>query len=122
MNCPETHHACKIYDKLNDLFLNQKRLEPTRFRDGVTPSNLTRVLCDVEKLIEDVVLLPPVRSSNHTVIRFQIDMSYDEPDNIPRYQYHKEYSAKYEGKNSAGKVEEVFKIKMFNKFKSSFKI
>ena len=89
LNCSETHHASKIYDKINDLFLHQKVLEPTRFRTGDTPSNLDWVLCDEEDLIEEVSIHPPVQSSDHTVIKFQINISYSEPENIARYQYYK---------------------------------
>ena len=90
LNCSETHHASKIYNKINDLFLHQKVLEPTRFRTGDTPSNLDWVLCDEEDLIEEVSIHPPVQSSDHTVIKFQINISYSEPENISRYQYYKE--------------------------------
>ena len=89
LNCSETHHASKIYDKINNLFLHQKVLEPTRFRTGDTPSNLDWVLCDEEDMIEEVSIHPPVQSSDHTVIKFQINISYSEPENIARYQYYK---------------------------------
>ena len=111
INCSETHHASKIYDKINDLFLHQKILEPTRYRNDETPSLLDWVLCDEEDLIEEVTLHPPVQSSDHVVIRFQINVIYTEPENIPRYQY---YKGNYENMRTEIKNEnweEIFRNK-----------
>ena len=108
INCSETHHASKIYDKINDLFLHQKILEPTRYRNDETPSLLDWVLCDEDDLIEEVTLHPPVQSSDHVVIRFQINVIYTEPENIPRYQY---YKGNYENMRT-----EIKKMKIGKKF------
>ena len=65
-------------DTLNDCFLHQHILCPTRYRVGTTPSILDLVITNEEGMISCVEYLPGLSSSDHLVLRFKV-MCYTTP-------------------------------------------
>ena len=74
----ESHPAAKIYDKINDLFLNQLVMSPTRYREGERENLLDWVITDSIDIIEKVNLEPPLgEKGDHCVITVKINCNYD---------------------------------------------
>ena len=72
----ETHPAYKIFDKLNDLFLEQLISEPTRFRRGEQENTLDWLLTDSKEIIDNVNLGPPLgENGDHCTIKFEVKLT-----------------------------------------------
>ena len=66
-----THPAYRLFEKINDLFIEQVVLEPTRHRKGQTPNTLDWVLTNFpEKILNLQVQAPLGQKGGHNVIVF----------------------------------------------------
>ena len=81
VNCSQTHPAWSLYDKLNDLFISQLVLEPTRYREGETHNLLDWVLTDTPDRIDKIQIGPPLGSNgDHCTISFEFVVSFEQID------------------------------------------
>ena len=75
-----------MFDKINDLFLNQLVHEPTRFRKGEKENCLDWVITNNIDIIQNVRVEAALgEHGDHGIIRFEIDASIQEP--IPETGY-----------------------------------
>ena len=89
VHASDSHPASLIYDKINDLFLHQHILEPTRFRQGDNPSLLDWVLTNDENTIDDLNISPPLGSSDHVVLSFDVNISSNNTNQNSGYAFYK---------------------------------
>ena len=71
----------KIFDCINDLFLNETIKSPTRFRGSDTPSKLDWVLSENPELIHDISISPPLGASDHSLISVNYDCITEKDEN-----------------------------------------
>lgn len=91
----DNHPASKMFDKLNDLFLNQLVTSPTRYREGENANLLDWVITDNPDIIDDLSLNPPLgEKGDHCIILFKIDITCD---NVRYGDLLNYYQANYEG-------------------------
>jgi endonuclease/exonuclease/phosphatase family metal-dependent hydrolase len=60
----------RLLDTLQDNFMYQMIVQPTRYRHGQTPTLDDLVLCNNENLIENITYLDPIGKSDHICITF----------------------------------------------------
>ena len=84
------HPAHVIYDKLNDLFLQQLVLEPTRYRTGEISNLLDWILTNEVDLIDNLKIGPPLgEKGDHCSLTFKIDATVDCSNYGDGYNYYK---------------------------------
>ena len=90
VNCSIQHPANAIFDKINDLFLEQIILEPTRHRQGQTANTLDWVLTNFPEKTDNVEILAPLGpKGDHNVIKFHYDMPSITIQTNTKYSYTK---------------------------------
>lgn len=95
VNTRENHPAHMIFDKLNDLFLEQIITEPTRFRTGEQENTLDWLITNTPEVIEDVELRSPLGDKgDHCTMLFNINITtkqinHDNKPNFFRGDYNK---------------------------------
>ena len=72
------HHIEPFLDIFDDLFLSQHITEPTRFRQEEIPNLLDLVFTNEQDMINNLLYLPPLGSSDHICIEFDL-ICYPEP-------------------------------------------
>ena len=72
------HHIEPFLDIVDDLFLFQHITEPTRFRQEEIPNLLDLVFTNEQDMINNLLYLPPLGSSDHICIVFDL-ICYPEP-------------------------------------------
>ena len=89
------HHASRIYDKLNDLFLEQLIQKPTRYREGETQNVLDWVITNIKDYLVNLDLYPPLgEKGDHCIIKFDLDLTPDPMRYGDRFNYYKgDYTA-----------------------------
>ena len=89
VNASSSHFASAFYDKLNDLYLTQHVKEPTRFREGNTPSTLDLLITNSENLVDSLSINPPIGCSDHAVLNFNIDIETQHTNETLGYAYYR---------------------------------
>ena len=81
----------KIFDGINDLFLQECIKQPTRFRNTNTPSTLDWILTENQELIDNLCIEPPIGSSDHSLvsIEYTCNIERDIEHNIFNRSYYK---------------------------------
>ena len=75
-----SHPANQLFEKINDLFLEQMVLEPTRYRPGQTANTLDWILTNYPEKIDNLQIQAPLgQNGDHNTISF----TYDTPDLAP---------------------------------------
>ena len=69
---PRNSHIESLLDKIHDLFLFQHVVEPTRFRQGTTPSLLDLVFTNEPHMVRDITYLPGLGNSDHICLCFSL--------------------------------------------------
>ena len=89
VNASEQHFATILYDRLNDLFLEQLIMEPTRHRAGERPNILDWIVTDSANLVENIKIGAPlgVRGDHNTItFEFEIPPEYTKlPERLNLY-------------------------------------
>jgi hypothetical protein len=71
----ESHPAYQIYNKINDLFLDQLITSPTRHREGERPNVLDWVITNSSDKISDIQISAPLgEKGDHNVITFALEI------------------------------------------------
>ena len=84
------HPANKIYDVINDLFLTQLVLEPTRYRQGENSNVLDWVITDNPSKINNVQHGPPLgEKGDHCTICFDLTVTHNRSNNVGILLYNK---------------------------------
>ena len=68
----DSHHAHKFLAAVQDCLLFQHVTQPTRFRDGVTPSTLDLVMTNEEGMLTDLQYSPGLGMSDHVLLSFKL--------------------------------------------------
>ena len=91
VNDCDTSFSQSFFDKVNDLFLYQHVLEPTRQRGRDTPSCLDLVLSSSETNVSNMIVNSPLGRGDHCVIEWNYQISVERVSNCDmyRYDYHK---------------------------------
>ena len=63
----------RLFDTINDLFLNEMIKEPTRFRGSDTPSKLDWILTENADCTENKIVSEPLGLSDHSLISIEYD-------------------------------------------------
>ena len=69
---PESHYAHKFLSTVQDTFLFQHVTEPTRFREGFSPSLLDLILTNEEGMVTSLDYCPGLGKSDHVLIKCQL--------------------------------------------------
>ena len=69
---PEGSDAVSFFNATQDMFLCQHVGEPTRYRNGQTPSRLDLVFTSEEHMIDEVISSSPLGKSDHTVLTWAL--------------------------------------------------
>ena len=73
VNAGPGHFSQCLMDCINDLFLDQQIVEPTRYRDGENSNTLDWILTDLPECIVDICLGPPLGAKgDHCTISFNL--------------------------------------------------
>lgn len=84
------HYAQRVYDKLNDLFLEQLVTEPTRHRQGEQANLLDWLLTDSPYAISDIQIQAPLgEKGDHNTIFANIDIPVLRQKHVGRYNWYK---------------------------------
>ena len=84
------HPASLIYDKINDLLLEQLISEPTRYREGESNNVLDWVITNISHYCENLKLYPPLgEKGDHCIIKFDLDLLPDLVKYGDNYNYYK---------------------------------
>ena len=67
---PDSHHAHKFLAAVQDCLLFQHAMQPTRFRDGVSPSLLDLVFTNEEGMLTNLQYSPGLGKSDHVLLTF----------------------------------------------------
>jgi len=82
-------------DTVQDLFMFQHILKPTRYRGEETPNLLDLVFTDDENMIENLTYLPGLGNSDHLCISYDLitpSSQVIESDDVPKYNvYHADF-------------------------------
>lgn len=89
VNTLQNHPASKFYDCINDLFLKQCIMEPTRFRHGQSHNTLDLLLTNCEEAISNIRIEAPLGKSDHAVIRFNVDTDFHVREQQAGYCYYR---------------------------------
>ena len=68
----ESHYAHNFLAAVHDCLLFQHVTQPTRFREGVTPSTLDLVMTNEEGMLTDLQYSPGLGMSDHVVLSFKL--------------------------------------------------
>ena len=68
-NASESHYASQFFSTIQDLFLFQHVTEPTRFREGTSPSLLDLILTNEEGMVVSVDHCPGLGKSDHVILK-----------------------------------------------------
>ena len=104
----EDHISYQIFDKLNDLFLTQHVMEPTRFRVGNKPSMFDWIVSEHEHTIENIRVNEPIGISDHAVLNFSIGINTHEDDGVTRLAYFRGNYEQFRNDLEAIEWEEIF--------------
>ena len=69
----QEHISSVFLEGIKDCFLFQHVREPTRFREGQTPSILGLILTNRENMVEKIDYLPSLGKSDHVVLSFNFN-------------------------------------------------
>ena len=67
--------ASRFYNMIQDEFITQYVLEPTRKREGHIPSVLDFIMMNEEDLVKSIDYEPPVGKSDHVVLTWKVTVS-----------------------------------------------
>ena len=73
----QEHISSVSLEGIKDFFLFQDVGEPTRFREGQTPSILDLILTNEENMVEKIDYLPSLGKSDHVVLGFNFNCFID---------------------------------------------
>ena len=79
-------HVEPFLDSVDDLCLFQHVNEPTRIRQGESPSLIDLVFTNEEDLVSNLSYLPPLGNSDHICIQFDLTC-YSEPKKTDNFKY-----------------------------------
>ena len=79
-------HVEPFLDSMDDLYLFQHVNEPTRIRQGESPSLIDLVFTNEEDLASNLSDLPPLRNSDYICIQFDLTC-YSEPKKTDNFKY-----------------------------------
>ena len=82
----EQHIATKFIELIRDNYLFQHIKEPTREREGTTPSTLDLIFTNERNMIEKIDVNPPLGNSDHMILTFDVTL-YIENNAIPREKF-----------------------------------
>ena len=68
----DSHYAHKLLEIIQDNFLFQHVVQPTRYRQGATPSILDLILTNEEGMVRNLVHLSGLGKSDHVILRFSL--------------------------------------------------
>lgn len=86
----ETHAAYMIFEKINDLFLDQIVEQPTRYRQGEQENTLDWVLTDNYDTIINLSLDSPLGTKgDHCIIKFDVNITIDHQPSVSSLNYFK---------------------------------
>ena len=87
---PEKDHLLSFISNLQECFLYQHIIQPTRFRQNEEPNILDLILSSEEGMIQDLRYLPPLGESDHVTLRFNVSLEKDTSNNwAPRRNIYK---------------------------------
>ena len=72
-NAPEGHYSHMFIESMQDCSFTQHVTKATRYRQGERPSTLDIILSNEPGLVQNVTIHPPIGSSDHVVLQFQIN-------------------------------------------------
>ena len=87
----EESKETKFIVTIQDCFLYQQVTLPTRCRGTDWPLTIDLVLTNEEQQIGNLSHLSPLGKSDHYFLSFEFICEFDEPEALPKYQYHKAY-------------------------------
>ena len=91
------HPATLIFEKINDLFLDQLVTEPTRFREGETANVLDWLIVNCSDLVNGFSLESPLgEKGDHCVMYFNLEIAHSFPLMIDKFNF---YKGDYESMN-----------------------
>ena len=86
----ESHAAYRIFEKVNDLFLDQLIDQPTRFRRGEQANTLDWVLTDNIDAISNLTLDSPLgNKGDHCIIKFDVNILTEQHTPVSSMNYFK---------------------------------
>ena len=85
----EASDEAKFLSTLQDSFMHQHVLEPTRRRGNDTPSTLDLVITDEATQISDIAYDSPLGKSDHSTLFFNFNCYMDKPRSSILYNYQK---------------------------------
>ena len=87
----DNHPEVQFVDMINDSLLQQHISEPTRDRDGQTPTIDDLIFTSDPDIIDDIQHLPHLGASDHQCLKFNIHCTFNKckPKVQTRYNYHK---------------------------------
>ena len=88
-NTAETQEEKTFLDCVQDCFLHQHITEPTRYREGQTPSTLDLVMTNEEGMIANLTYLPGIGLSDHICLMFDLRTYTEKMPDTARYRYHR---------------------------------
>ena len=88
-NTADSHEEKSFLDCVQDCYLHQHVTEPTRYREGQTPSTLDLVLTNEEGMIANLMYLPGIGLSDHICLMIDLRMYTEQTPNTARYKYHR---------------------------------
>ena len=90
VRCGPEHPASVIHDTINDLFLSQLVMEPTRFRSGENQNTLDWVITDSPNKIGNLNYGPPLgEKGDHCTLTFDLTVTFDRNEKGGNFQYSK---------------------------------
>ena len=85
----EESKEMKFINSIQDCFLYQHVTKPTRCRGADRPSTIDLIFTEEENQIGNLIYLPPLGKSDHSVLSFEFICEFDEVKQLPKFQYHK---------------------------------
>ena len=77
-SAPDGHHSHVLIEGIQECGLTQHVTRDTRYRQGEIPSTLDVILTNEEGLLQNLAYLPPIGSSDHLVLQFDL-VCYAQP-------------------------------------------
>ena len=89
----DMHPASKFYDTIQDLYLFQHVIKPTRYREGQEPSLLDLIFTNEEPMVDDIEEFAPIGKSDHVGLLWtytcKVDIATMEDDDDPKPNFNK---------------------------------
>ena len=85
----QEHISYVFLEGIKDCFLFQHVREPTRFREGQTPSILDLILTNEENMVEKIDYQPSLGKSDHVVLSFTLNCFIEGVINPKKYNFNK---------------------------------